>query len=387
MFHKINALIERIYYCATDENMWPEVLKEFARIMDVASTAIVPLEPETESLPLSSLNKDEHDAVFNDYFHIESPYYKLSPYNRFYEDKTNLIGDFSDVDFLSDHEIAHDVYYQEFLKKYEWGRTSAFIHKDPVLVNAKITVQRYYGKRNETPQEREIRKITSRHICRSLAFSIGNRKYHLMRDGFSGLCHNMTCAAALLGNDATVVMMNEKCKALIGEAFAYKDGKLSFTNRENKQQMSSLIDYVLSIDSNMQIDKTVSVNCTANKKIIVKIIRLPKIDTKGSALNRQSALLLLACKPGEVAFDVSQALLNCNLTRSEARFAGYVGTGTPPKTAAELTGISEQYARTKLKEIFRKLNVNSQSQLATYVGTLSVIGSTQKTQGPPMCDG
>jgi DNA-binding CsgD family transcriptional regulator len=132
----------------------------------------------------------------------------------------------------------------------------------------------------------------------------------------------------------------------------------------------------------MQIDKTVFVNCTENKKIIVKIIKLPKIETKGSALNRQSALLLLACKPGEVTFDVFEALLNCNLTRSEARFAGYVGTGTPPKKAAELTGISEQYARTKLKEIFRKLNVNSQSQLATYVGTLSVIGSTEKIQGP-----
>ncbi|MDE7548660.1 hypothetical protein PY793_11790 [Acetobacter fabarum] len=355
--------------------------------MDVASTAIVPLDPEAEELSFSSLKKSEHDEVFNDYFHIESPYFKLSPYNKFYEGQMKLIGDFSDIDFLSDNEIAHDAYYQEFLKKYDWGRTSAFIHKDPVLVNVKITTQRYYGSRNETPQEREIRTIISRHICRSLAFSVGNRKCHLMQDGFSGLCHNMTCAAALLGSDATVLMMNDKCKVLIGEAFAYKDGKLSLTNRENKQQMTSLIDYVLSGDSNMQIDRTVSVNCITNKKIIVKIIKLPKVDTKSSALNRKSAVLLLACRPGEAGFDVYQALLHCNLTRSEARFAGYVGTGTPPKAAAELTGISEQYARTKLKEIFRKLNVNSQSQLATYVGTLSAIGSTQKTQAPPMCDG
>ncbi|MFT8674958.1 MAG: hypothetical protein ABF791_03730 [Acetobacter sp.] len=380
---KIATIIERIYNCVTEKYTWPDVLKECAKIIDVAAVAIVPIDPKAKDLSFSSLGPAEHREAYDDYFHIADPWYKLSPYKKFYENKLNLIGDFSDINFISNDEIARSAFYQDFLKKFDWGRTNVFIHKDPFSVCTKIATQRHYRQRNETPQEREIRNIISRHIVRALSFSEENKKLLFVQDGFLGLFQNITCGAALLSNDTSVLMMNDRFKALIGDAFTYIDQKLSFIDNRNMHSLSHILGEPLSAADTMPRDKIVAVNCATNKKILLKIIKLPNSDSKSSKVNKRSALLLLACRPGETTFDVSQALRSCNLTRSEARFAGYVGTGLPPKTAAELTGISEQYGRTKLKEIFRKLNVNSQSQLATFIGTLSPMGSNEKKQDPP----
>ncbi|MBO1325096.1 helix-turn-helix transcriptional regulator [Acetobacter sp. TBRC 12305] len=372
---KLNALIEGIYNCAVDESTWSATLKECSKLLGISATVIVPTNPKEQELSISSLDTNWHVAMFHDYFHTADPYCRLDPYNEFFENKINVVGDFCDADFVSDAEVARSTFYQEFLKKYEWGRTNVFIHQDPFSVAVKISTQRHFGKRNETEEERQIRNILSRHICRSLTLSVGNRQASLIEDGFAGLCQNLTCGAALLRNDTKVLMMNDKFKSLIGDAFTYTDGRLSFANRHNTSSLHSLITSVLLADSEMPDDGIICVNCTTNTKTLLKILKLPHIGSRGSSINRQSAVLLLTNRPGDTPADVSNALRIWGLTQSEVRLARYIGAGTPPKIAAEFIGISEQYARTLLKEIFRKLNVNSQSQLATFMGTLSPMGT------------
>ncbi|WP_407178009.1 helix-turn-helix transcriptional regulator [Bradyrhizobium sp. STM 3562] len=50
------------------------------------------------------------------------------------------------------------------------------------------------------------------------------------------------------------------------------------------------------------------------------------------------------------------------LTLGEARIAALVGSGLPPKEAAERLGIAEETARTVLKRVFSKVGVSRQSE-------------------------
>jgi DNA-binding CsgD family transcriptional regulator len=52
------------------------------------------------------------------------------------------------------------------------------------------------------------------------------------------------------------------------------------------------------------------------------------------------------------------------LTLSEARIASLIGSGLPPREAAAKLGIAEETARKALKQVFTKVGVSRQSELA-----------------------
>jgi DNA-binding CsgD family transcriptional regulator len=59
-----------------------------------------------------------------------------------------------------------------------------------------------------------------------------------------------------------------------------------------------------------------------------------------------------------------------SLTLGEARIASLIGSGLPPREAAEKLGIAEETARTVLKRVFAKVGVSRQSELAALMTKL-----------------
>jgi len=60
------------------------------------------------------------------------------------------------------------------------------------------------------------------------------------------------------------------------------------------------------------------------------------------------------------------------LTLGEARVASLVGSGLPPREAAEKLGISEETTRTTLKRVFSKTGVSRQSELTALLSRLAL---------------
>jgi DNA-binding CsgD family transcriptional regulator len=60
------------------------------------------------------------------------------------------------------------------------------------------------------------------------------------------------------------------------------------------------------------------------------------------------------------------------VTLGEARVAALIGTGLPPREAAERLGIAEETARNLLKRAFAKIGVSRQSELAALLSRLVV---------------
>ena len=67
------------------------------------------------------------------------------------------------------------------------------------------------------------------------------------------------------------------------------------------------------------------------------------------------------------------------LTPAEARTAALVGSGLAPQDVADQIGITVGTIRCELKNIFEKLDISRQSELATLIARLTLlIAGTQK---------
>jgi DNA-binding CsgD family transcriptional regulator len=83
----------------------------------------------------------------------------------------------------------------------------------------------------------------------------------------------------------------------------------------------------------------------------------------------RAAVVLVSMQPGEPA-DPAIVRDLLGLTLAEARVASLVGSGLPPREAADQLGITEETARTTLKRVFGKTGVSRQSELASLLTRL-----------------
>jgi DNA-binding CsgD family transcriptional regulator len=110
----------------------------------------------------------------------------------------------------------------------------------------------------------------------------------------------------------------------------------------------------------------------AERPLIVYVLPVrpsenPLID---NFLARSRAIVLVIDpQPGEPA-DPAAVRDLLGLTMGEARVAALVGSGLPPRSAAEKLGISEETARTALKRVFLKVGVSRQSELSALLTKL-----------------
>ncbi|MEQ1770725.1 MAG: helix-turn-helix transcriptional regulator [Devosia sp.] len=93
-----------------------------------------------------------------------------------------------------------------------------------------------------------------------------------------------------------------------------------------------------------------------------------------SNVTGQAAVLLLLTDPGGAREgSAAQVLQLLGLSPAESRLAATVGTGTPPRDAATVLGITESTARSSIKTIYGKLGINRQIDLARIVTRLEGI--------------
>lgn len=87
-----------------------------------------------------------------------------------------------------------------------------------------------------------------------------------------------------------------------------------------------------------------------------------------------SVLFLLTDPDLAVEHDPQQALQLLGLSRAEAKIATLVGSGHPPKEAARRLGNTEGTVRFSLNQIYRKLGVARQSELARVIARIETLG-------------
>ncbi|MBE7618363.1 hypothetical protein GL297_01705 [Komagataeibacter sp. FXV2] len=361
----VNAAIGDIYRCALDDSLWQPTLHTLSRLLGGVGAAIIPTELHSD-LRFGSARIPESDHMYYDHMWRHDPYRAYLAGHRLPQ------GELSDISFLSDEEVARNPYYQDFLNRFGASRTNRFYFTDPNGPHFAFSIQRPLGRPHETGDERRLRLMLGQHVCRAISMSLGGRQANALAHGFREMCARLPTPTAVIGHDGRVIFMNDAMERVLGDGVMHTDGRLTCSHRASARQLDGLLRNALSPSSDVAPgpERFVMVQCPSGRPLLARAIPLLTEGRDATARPTRPMAMLAFHRPGSDMPDVTDALRLLGLNQSEARLVQQVANGLPLKDAARAIGISDHYARSILRSVYEKLDVNSQGRLTAFVRDL-----------------
>ncbi len=179
--------------------------------------------------------------------------------------------------------------------------------------------------------------------------------------------------AVVLGPDCRVLFENEVARSLHeGGAFSTESGHFHTTS-DAEERIRSVVSSLLS-GRHVSPDP-ITLPREGKYPLFVHIVLLDNGAQGGGRRPGDGAVLVLISDPGKGReHDAAQALRLLGLSPAEARLAALVGGGSAPKEAARHLGNTENTVRFSLNQIYRKLGIGRQSELAGIVTRIEQLG-------------
>ena len=170
-------------------------------------------------------------------------------------------------------------------------------------------------------------------------------------------------AAMLVLVDGTVVHMNPAARDLAGGSITRSGGKLR-AGLADQHRLDELLKSVAG--EGQAAGDPFRLELPLGPAVLAQAF---SIDSVGS---EQKAVLVFLTDPARPTDrDPRSALELLGLTKAEARIAAAVGIGMPTRKAGEQLGLAESTVRSTLKQVYSKLGISRQSELAGIVTRLS----------------
>jgi DNA-binding CsgD family transcriptional regulator len=169
--------------------------------------------------------------------------------------------------------------------------------------------------------------------------------------------------AILVGPTARVIFMNPMAQALLGDGLGMTGGFLQVDDPVAGARLGKAIEQVL--EAGGDIEPIGVPRPSGRKPLIIQVFRIEAPEPVTMA--NRSAMLLIN-DPGWIGRgDPLKVLQLLGLTPAESKIAALVGSGLSPREAAGLAGNTESTVRDTLKQVYEKLDIGRQSELAKLV--------------------
>lgn len=187
---------------------------------------------------------------------------------------------------------------------------------------------------------------------------------HQSRAELLDLLSQLKRAALIVAADGTVRHANAEARAMEGLSVGIMSGTLRARSAADQAGLRAAI--AGTMKSGQPAEPVALTLRPGEWPVIVQVMPL------GSPPDSAEALMLLTDPNNPDQRDARDTLRLLGLTAAEARLAALIGAGRSPRDAAEALAITESTARTTLRDIFSKLRISRQSELATLVTRLQV---------------
>lgn len=190
-----------------------------------------------------------------------------------------------------------------------------------------------------------------------------------------GLISRLGRAAILVGRMSELIFINSIAEGFIGDGLRLIAGRLLPAYREDEAGLRRLVLSASRPETDRLALSPVALRRPSGKNpLLIQAIPFP---SGGAALGEATvdAVALLVTDPDRsVDRDPVEALIVLGLTRAEARIAAAVGAGLPPREVARRIGNTEATVRSTLNQVYGKLGIHRQSELARIVHRLETLG-------------
>jgi len=276
-------------------------------------------------------------------------------------------GAITDRHLITEQEIETHPFYREFLAKHglRWVAGTT-ISPDPKIEVA-LSVQRAATKQPFTDEELHDLTRIGRYAEKSLRLSIRLLDAELSNLGLREALSRLRIGVFALDSLGRVVFSNPAGESLLDDGLSVVSERLTAAQPAARRDVERAIARILSgAEEDLIADPLPLLVSRAQSRrpLTVYILPVGAGRTPTHDFLTHVRALVLAIDP-EMGSPPDPTVVRdlLGLTLAEARVAALVGSGLPPREAAERLGIAEETARTALKRAFSKIGVSRQSEL------------------------
>lgn len=190
-----------------------------------------------------------------------------------------------------------------------------------------------------------------------------------------GLLSRLGRAAILVGPMGELIFINNVAEGYLGDGLRLVSGRLLPAYRDDETELRSLIVSASQPGADRLSLSPVGLRRPSGKTpLLVQAIPFPRGGAVLSAAPVHAVALLVTDADRDPERDPTEALTLLGLTRAEAKIAAAVGAGLSPRDVAVRLGNTEATVRSTLNQVYGKLGIHRQSELARIVSRLETLG-------------
>lgn len=341
-----------------DTEGWVPALETLTRAAGAWGAALIPVRGRVPGFPVTQLVQ----PLFAQY--IEEGWYR----NDFRERGIPHLlrtGVTTDLDFVSQDEIAQEPYYQELLRPHgnQWFAGVALRADEDVWC---LSIYRTAKQGPFVGAEREqLRKLVEplSSVAR-LSRKVAGIRVAGMVDGLSAI----GLAALLLDRYGRVLRMNPEAEAVMPSGFMMTNGVLSAKERRSAARLASVIAATLH-SPDAAIPPPVAVARPRGRPLAVQV--LPILGEARAAFAEARLLVTIVDPDSRAASPEGHLQSIFGLTVAEAKLATRLGNGQSLSDLAQELGVGKETARTQLRSVFTKTDTSRQAELVAILARLA----------------
>ncbi|MBS3649041.1 helix-turn-helix transcriptional regulator [Pseudaminobacter sp. 19-2017] len=373
------AAIDCLYAASLELERWPEALHHIARAVGGLGTVMVPLaDVRTMAIGVSPNLREAAEEYEREWWQLDAGAARIG--------RLGPTRVWTDADVFTPEEMARDPFYQEFRRQHRLGGFLACVFDPHPGCRVAISVQGDHRKGTFEAIEMERFALLAGHAERALAITARLAEAKLMNTELTLGMERLDCGVIFLDQRGGSTFVNEAARRLLGDGITIQRGRLLATRASEQVALDRLIAACL-LPGVGSLPGPVTLSGQPGRSALFVQgvpVRLGETNCpQGLTVGSGGAMLLLNEVGATSAKSVLDSLVLLGLTQGEARLSELVGSGLPPRDAAERIGITEGSARTVLKRAFSKLNIARQSELSVLVTKLQMFAPPRNRPSSP----
>ncbi len=368
---RLLTAVEAIYDAAPDPLQWPRALGAIADYFgDVGALLLWRRDDGSYGTMVSeSLVEAQRDYEESGWTHRDLAAVRAMERGFFFNGEP-----FTDRHIVSKEEIRSDPFFVQFRTQHGLGPLGCVAVSPDPHVGVILSMQRHADQSEYSDDELEVLGRIGRHIEKSLRLSIQLLDAELAKIGLGEALARIGIGVFGVDSLGRVVFSNPAGQRLLGDQLQLVQERLRIGSGAACETIEEMIARTARGDSRGLTDnpKPIFVHSTAaGHRLVVYLLPVAMRASHAEQILTHTRAIVLAIEqrldePADPA--VVRDVLG--LTLGEARMAALVGSGLPPKEAADRLGITEETARTVLKRVFSKVGVSRQSELVAVLAKL-----------------
>jgi DNA-binding CsgD family transcriptional regulator/PAS domain-containing protein len=357
---QLTELLGAIYDAAGDAALWGEFLRKLARTTRADSAALVMHQPgRDEHAVVAGWNMDPQGTrLYNEYYGLHDIWAKrVRPDLRGYVCTSESL--------CPQPELTSTEFYNDFLTRHHITHGLFGIIENDVTRLSSVSLYRDTRSGGFETSEMKVVSLVLPHVQQALRLHFQFAELQARTQNTESALNMLTVGVVFVGSDGKIVQMNSKAEDLLRK----KDGmmlvheRLSAAAHEEATRLRATIRDAVRT-SNGKGTRSGGIVPVSRKKGRPLSVRVAPVRNSGlSLVHEPSAVIFISDPDQKVELPADLLHRYYGLTMAEARLTMVLVEGRSLKEAADICDVTHNTAKSQLKSIFVKTNVQRQSEL------------------------